>query len=60
MRDGRNGWAWVRGEDMQEARHVGASLRVLQPNSHTQMTKTVASVRVVEAESDVATLAGYA
>ena len=45
---------------MQTARYVGASLRVLQPNRHTQMTTTVASVSVVEAEMDVAALAGNA
>jgi hypothetical protein len=60
MRDGRKGGAWAQGEDMQEERHGGASLRVLKPNRHTQMTKPVASVSVVEAEMDVATLAGYA
>ena len=59
-RDGRNGGAWVSGEDRQNARHVGASLRVLKPNRHTQMTTTVASVSVVEAEMDVAALAGDA
>jgi hypothetical protein len=60
MRDGRNGGAWVQGEDMKNAPHVGASLRVLQPNRHTHMTTTVASVSVVEAEMDAAALAGYA
>jgi hypothetical protein len=60
MRDGRKGGAWVQGEDMKQACHVGSSLRVSKPNSHTQMTKMVASVSVVEAEMDVATLAGYA
>jgi hypothetical protein len=60
MRDGRKGGAWVQGEDMKKACHVGSSLRVLKPNRHTQMTKMVASVSVVEAEIDMATLAGYA
>jgi hypothetical protein len=59
-RNGRNGGAWVSGEDRQNARHVGASLRVLKPSRHTQMTTTVASVSVVEAEMDVAALAGDA
>jgi hypothetical protein len=60
MSDGRNRGAWVQGEDMKEARHVGSSPRVLKTNSHTPMTKTVASVRFVEAEIDVAALAGDA
>jgi hypothetical protein len=60
MCDGRNGGAWVQGEDMKNERHVGSYLRVLKPNSHTHMTKMVASVSFVEAEIDVATLAGYA
>jgi len=60
MRDGRKGGAWVQGEDMKNACHVGSSLRVLKPNRHTQMTTMVASVSVVEAEMDVATLAGDA
>ena len=61
MSDGaRNGGAWVQGEDMKKARHIGSSLRVLEPNRHTQMTTTVASVDVVDAEMDVAALAGYA
>jgi hypothetical protein len=60
MSDGRKGGAWVQGEDMKKERHVGSSLQVLKPNSHTHTTKTVASVSVVEAEIDVATLAGYA
>jgi hypothetical protein len=58
MRDGRNGGAWVSGEDRPTARHVGASRRVLQPKRNTQMTTTVASVSGVEAEMDVAALAG--
>lgn len=60
MRDGRKGGACVQGEDMKKERHVGSYLRVLKPNSHTQMTTMVASVSVVEAEMDVATLAGDA
>ena len=57
MRDGRKGGVWVQGEDMREERHGGASLRVLKTNSHINRTKTVASVSVIEAESDLATLA---
>jgi hypothetical protein len=60
MSDGRKGGAWVQGEDMREESHVGSYLRVFKTNSHTHMTKTVAYVSFVEAEIDVATLAGYA
>lgn len=60
MSDGRKGGAWVQGEDIKEERHVGSYLRVLKTNRHTQMTKTVASVSFVEAEIDVARLAGCA
>jgi len=38
MSDGRKGGAWGQGEDMKEERHVGSYLRVLKPNSYTQMT----------------------
>jgi hypothetical protein len=60
MSDGRSGSAWVQGEDMRDERHVGSYLWVFGTDSHTQSTKTVASVSVVEAEIDVATLAGDA
>jgi hypothetical protein len=60
MSDGRKGGAWVQGEDMREERHGGASLRVLKTNSHTNRTKTVASVSVIEAERDLAALADSA
>jgi hypothetical protein len=60
MSDGRKGGAWVQGEDMKEERHGGSSLRVLKTNSHTQMTKTVAYGSFIEAEIDVAMLAGSA
>jgi hypothetical protein len=60
MSDGRSGGAWVQGEDMREESHVGSCLRVFGTASHKNITRTVAYVSFVEAEIDVAMLAGYA